>query len=195
MGLSLVRAIVTRHGGSVQLFSQEGVGTSVRMVLPVLGDAAQVTVPPMADQVGQAAAGSHPVQPVQLPDSGQTPGFLPPRQPNEAELQGRILGTPRRTSKRRLERVDGDLVNRSTGQSVSGGFPPDSGQHSRFKPGPGVGRGPAGPQSGPQPGSQPAPGAGDPQSGPQQHYGSQPGSQQPDSGQQADSAQQPRTDR
>ncbi|SDS53811.1 Signal transduction histidine kinase [Brevibacterium sandarakinum] len=198
MGLSLVRAIVTRHGGSVQLFSQEGVGTSVRMVLPVLGDAAQVTVPPMADQVGQAAAGSHPVQPVQLPDSGQTPGFLPPRQPNEAELQGRILGTPRRTSKRRLERVDGNLVNRSTGQSVSGGFPPDSGQHSQFKPGPGVGRGPAGPQSGPQQpyGSQPRP---------QQHYGSQPGPQhawpqqpqrpaQPNSGQQPGPGQQPNSE-
>ncbi|MDN5806711.1 MAG: ATP-binding protein [Brevibacterium sp.] len=168
MGLSLVRAIVTRHGGSVQLFSQEGVGTSVRMVLPVLGDAAQATVPPMADQVGQAAAGSHPVQPVQLPESGQTPGFLPPRQPNEAELQGRILGTPRRTSKRRLERVDGNLVNRTTGESVSGGFPPDSGQHSQFKPGPGVGRGPAGPPSGPQSGPQP---------GPQQPSGSQPGQQ------------------
>ncbi|MDN5737205.1 ATP-binding protein [Brevibacterium sp. BDJS002] len=183
MGLSLVRAIVTRHGGSVQLFSQEGVGTSVRMVLPVLGDAAQVTVPPMADQVGHAAAGSHPVQPVQLPDSGQTPGFLPPRQPNEAELQGRILGTPRRTSKRRLERVDGNLVHRSTGESLSGGFPPDSGQHSQFKPGPGVGRSPgnpqAAPQSGPQPGPQSGPvqGAGSPQSGPQQAYGSQPGPQ------------------
>ncbi|GAA1860858.1 sensor histidine kinase [Brevibacterium marinum] len=163
MGLSLVRAIVTRHGGSVQLFSQEGVGTSVRMVLPVLGDAAQVTVPPMDEQGAHAAAGSHPVQPVQLPDSGQSPGFVPPRAPNEAELQGRILGTPRRTSKRRLERVDGNLVNRTTGESVSGGFPPDSGQQSQFKPGPGTVRGPAGPQSGPVPGQQ---------------YGSQPGSQQ-----------------
>lgn len=179
MGLSLVRAIVTRHGGSVQLFSQEGVGTSVRMVLPVLGDAAQVTVPPMADQVGHAAAGSLPVQPVQLPDSRQTPGFVPPRQPNEAELQGRILGTPRRTSKRRLERVDGNLVNRSTGESVGGGFPPDSGQHSQFKPGPGMRRAPAPPQAGPPSGPQsgPVPGAGS-QPVPQQQYGSQPGPQQ-----------------
>jgi two-component system OmpR family sensor kinase len=134
MGLSLVRAIVTRHGGSVQLFSQEGVGTSVRMVLPVLADAAPVTVPQMSDHMDRVAAGSHAVQPVQQADSRQAPGFLPPRQPNEAELQGRILGTPRRTSKRRLERVDGNLVNRRTGESVSGGFPPDSGQHSQFKP-------------------------------------------------------------
>lgn len=167
MGLSLVRAIVTRHGGSVQLFSQEGVGTSVRMVLPVLGDAAQVTVPPLADQVDRAAAGSLPVQPVQLPDSRRSPGFLPPRQPSEDELQGRILGTPRRTSKRRLERVDGNLVHRSTGESVNGGFPPDSGQHSQFKPGPSPSRGPVGPQSGPPSG--PVPG---------QQYGSQPGAQQ-----------------
>ena len=122
MGLSLVRAIVTRHGGSVQLFSQEGVGTSVRMVLPVLADAAPVTVPQMSDHMDRVAAGSHAVQPVQQADSRQAPGFLPPRQPNEAELQGRILGTPRRTSKRRLERVDGNLVNRRTGESVSGGF-------------------------------------------------------------------------
>jgi two-component system OmpR family sensor kinase len=134
MGLSLVRAIVTRHGGSVQLFSQEGVGTSVRMVLPVLADAAPVTVPQISDHMDRVAAGSRAVQPVQQADSRQGPGFLPPRQPNEAELQGRILGTPRRTSKRRLERVDGALVNRTTGESVSGGLPPDSGQHSQFKP-------------------------------------------------------------
>ncbi len=157
MGLSLVRAIVARHGGSVQLFSQEGVGTSVRMVLPVLGDAVPVTVPQMSDDVSRAAAGSRPVQPVQNPDMRHAPGFLPPRQPSEAELQGRILGTPRRTSKRRLERVDGNLVNRSTGESVSGGFPPDSGQHSQFKPQRSDRRGPVG--SGPV---QPGPGQGGP---------------------------------
>lgn len=187
MGLSLVRAIVTRHGGSVQLFSQEGVGTSVRMVLPVLGDAAQATVPPMSEHFDRAAAGSHPVQPVQLPDSRQTPGFLPPRQPSEDELDGRILGSPRRTSKRRLEHVDGNLVNRTTGESVSGGFPPDSGQHSQFKPGPGVRRAPAGPVQG-QPQSGPV--QGQPQSGPVQSQapsGSVPGPMpgQPPSGPQA----------
>lgn len=137
MGLSLVRSIVARHGGSVQLFSQEGVGTSVRMVLPVLADADPVGAPPMAEGGAHAAAGSHPVQPVQNPDMRHAPGFLPPRQPSEAELNGRILGTPRRTSKRRLERVDGTLIDRSTGESVGSGsgFPVDSGQHSQFKPG------------------------------------------------------------
>ncbi|TGD09478.1 HAMP domain-containing sensor histidine kinase [Brevibacterium sp. S111] len=171
MGLSLVRAIVTRHGGSVQLFSQEGVGTSVRIVLPVLADAAPVTVPQMSEHMDRVAAGSHPVQPMQQADSRRSPGFLPPRQPNEAELQGRILGTPRRTSKRRLERVDGALVNRTTGESVSGGFPPDSGQHSQFKPprsGPGAQNLPEG---GPPVGSQPGQ-----QHGGQQNFG------QPDSG-------------
>lgn len=191
MGLSLVRAIVTRHGGSVQLFSQEGVGTSVRMVLPVLADAAPVTVPQMSDHMDRVAAGSHAVQPVQQADSRQAPGFLPPRQPNEAELQGRILGTPRRTSKRRLERVDGNLVNRRTGESVSGGFPPDSGQHSQFKPprqapnvggqNPGYGQSPVGsqPNSGPQYfGPQQS---GQPNSGPQ-NFGQPPVGSQPASG-------------
>lgn len=37
MGLALVRAIVSRHGGTVALTSQEGEGTSVRMRLPALG--------------------------------------------------------------------------------------------------------------------------------------------------------------
>lgn len=178
MGLSLVRAIVTRHGGSVQLFSQEGVGTSVRMVLPVLADAAPVTVPQMSDHMDRVAAGSHAVQPVQQADSRQAPGFLPPRQPNEAELQGRILGTPRRTSKRRLERVDGNLVNRRTGESVSGGFPPDSGQHSQFKP----------PLRAPNGGGQ-NPVYGQPSAGSQansgpQHPGQPPVGSQPNSGQQ-----------
>ncbi|WP_432790046.1 ATP-binding protein [Brevibacterium sp. K11IcPPYGO002] len=189
MGLSLVRAIVTRHGGSVQLFSQEGVGTSVRMVLPVLADAAPVTVPQMSDHMDRVAAGSHAVQPVQQADSRRAPGFLPPRQPNEAELQGRILGTPRRTSKRRLERVDGNLVNRRTGESVSGGFPPDSGQHSQFKPprqapnvggqNPGYGQPPVGsqPHSGPQNFGQPYAGR-QPNSGPQ-NFGQQPVGSQP----------------
>jgi two-component system OmpR family sensor kinase len=202
MGLSLVRAIVTRHGGSVQLFSQEGVGTSVRMVLPVLADAAPVTVPQMSDHMDRVAAGSHAVQPVQQADSRQAPGFLPPRQPNEAELQGRILGTPRRTSKRRLERVDGNLVNRRTGESVSGGFPPDSGQHSQFKPprqapngggqNPGYGQPPVGSQphsdpqnsgpqnSGPQQPGQPPVGS-QPHSG-QQNFGQPPVGSQPNSG-------------
>src|SRR5699024_3253016 len=85
MGLSLVRAIVTRHGGSVQLLSQEGVGTSVRMVLPVLADAAPVTVPQISDHMDRVAAGSRAVQPTQQADSRQGPGFLPPRQPNGAE--------------------------------------------------------------------------------------------------------------
>lgn len=196
MGLSLVRAIVARHGGSVQLFSQEGVGTSVRMVLPVLADAAPVTVPQMSDHMDRVAAGSHAVQPVQQADPRQAPGFLPPRQPSEAELQGRILGTPRRTSKRRLERVDGNLVNRRTGESVSGGFAPDSGQHSQFKPSrqtlngggqnPGYGQPPVGSQpnsgpqsSGPQQPGQPSVGS-HPHSG-QQNFGQTPVGSQPNS--------------
>ncbi|UVI35886.1 ATP-binding protein [Brevibacterium spongiae] len=180
MGLSLVRAIVTRHGGSVQLFSQEGVGTSVRMVLPVLADAAPVTVPQMSEHMDRVAAGSHPVQPMQQADSRQAPGYLPPRQPSEAELQGRILGTPRRTSKRRLERVDGALVNRTTGESVSGGLPPDSGQHSQFKP-PKPGSNPnAGnqPYGGPPVGSQPGQ-----QNVGQQNFGQHPGGSQPNGSQ------------
>src|SRR5699024_1488472 len=180
MGLSLVRAIVTRHGGSVQLLSQEGVGTSVRMVLPVLADAAPVTVPQISDHMDRVAAGSRAVQPTQQADSRQGPGFLPPRQPNEAEMQGRILGTPRRTSKRRLERVDGALINRTTGESVSGGLPPDSGQHSQFKPpkaspsaGPGAGQANIGPSYGQSPaGSQPG----------AQSYGRPPAGSQPSSG-------------
>ena len=177
MGLSLVRAIVTRHGGSVQLLSQEGVGTSVRMVLPVLADAAPVTVPQISDHMDRVAAGSRAVQPTQQADSRQGPGFLPPRQPNEAEMQGRILGTPRRTSKRRLERVDGALINRTTGESVSGGLPPDSGQHSQFKPpkaSPGAGPGAGQPNTGPSYGQSPAgsqPGA--------QSYGRPPAGSQP----------------
>ncbi|GAB3568117.1 sensor histidine kinase [Spelaeicoccus albus] len=39
MGLALVRAIVARHGGTVSLTSQEGEGTSVRMLLPALSPA------------------------------------------------------------------------------------------------------------------------------------------------------------
>src|SRR5699024_6130780 len=177
MGLSLVRAIVTRHGGSVQLLSQEGVGTSVRMVLPVLADAAPVTVPQISDHMDRVAAGSRAVQPTQQADSRQGPGFLPPRQPNEAEMHGRILGTPRRTSKRRLERVDGALINRTTGESVSGGLPPDSGQHSQFKPpkaSPGAGPGAGQPNTGPSYGQSPAgsqPGA--------QSYGRPPAGSQP----------------
>src|SRR5699024_2540101 len=136
----------------------------------------------VSDHMDRVAAGSRAVQPTQQGDSRQGPGFLPPRQPNEAEMQGRILGTPRRTSQRRLERVDGALINRATGESVSGGLPPDSGQHSQFKPpkaGPGAGQPPARSQPGAQnygpPGPQsygrPAPGAG------QAPAGSQPGPQ------------------
>src|SRR5699024_3817478 len=134
MGLSLVRAIVTRHGGSVQLLSQEGVGTSVRMVLPVLADAAPVTVPQISGHMDRVAAGSRGGPPTQEGGWREGAGFLPPRERNEAEMQGRITGTPRRTSKPPLERVDGGLINRATGESVSRGLPPDSGQHSQFKP-------------------------------------------------------------
>lgn len=133
MGLSLVRSIIARHGGSVELFSQEGVGTSVRLVLPVLGDAQAPGAP--HDDGAQAAAASAPVQPFN--DSsrgGGAGGFLPPRQPSEAELDGRILGTPRRTSKRRLQRVNGELHDSATGETFGDQVPFDSGPYQHFKP-------------------------------------------------------------
>ena len=195
MGLSLVRAIISRHGGSVELFSQEGVGTAVRLVLPVLGDA-----PPPGQLEGygaRAAAASRPVQPFQdqKSHSGSTGGqMLPPREPNSEER--RIMGTPRRTSKRRIQTVNGELVDTSTGESLGApgeqaapGTPGyDSGPYRRFKPPqgqPDPQSGPhSGPLSGPQPGhhqdahvgSQPGPHSGA-QTGPQPGTptGSQPG--------------------
>src|SRR5690625_748224 len=141
MGLSLVRAIVTRHGGSVELFSQEGIGTSVRLVLPVVGDAPP---PGELDAYGsRAAAGSRPVQPNQdqKDHTGAGAGqIFPPREPNSEEQ--RIMGTPRRTSKRRIQAVNGELVDTSTGETFGPtgggagqegpGF--DSGPYRRFKP-------------------------------------------------------------
>lgn len=203
MGLSLVRAIISRHGGSVELFSQEGVGTAVRLVLPVLGDA-----PPPGQLEGygaRAAAASRPVQPFQdqKSHSGATGGqMLPPREPNSEER--RIMGTPRRTSKRRIQTVNGELVDTSTGESLGApgeqpapGTPGyDSGPYRRFKPPQGQPDPQSGPhsgphsdpQSGPQPGHQPGPHSG-PQSGaqpgtyagsqPGTHAGPQPGPQQP----------------
>lgn len=189
MGLSLVRAIVTRHGGSVELFSQEGIGTSVRLVIPVLGDAP----PPEAlDGYGaRAAAGSRPVQPFQDQKSYTGSGagqILPPREPNSEER--RIMGTPRRTSKRRIQTVNGELVDTSTGETfgpTSGepgqtgpGF--DSGPYRRFKPPYPPGGAPSGPQQqgtphpGAQPFSAPGPGAAP---GAQVPYGSGPTPQAP----------------
>ncbi|MYM20267.1 histidine kinase [Brevibacterium sp. 5221] len=95
MGLSLVRAIIARHGGSVELFSQEGVGTSVRVLLPVLAD-------DPAREAGAQRAGEQ---------------VAPPRSPRDAQRAGRILGTPRRTSKRRLQMVDGQLRDTTTGET------------------------------------------------------------------------------
>ncbi|SLM96667.1 sensor histidine kinase [Brevibacterium yomogidense] len=185
MGLSLVRAIVTRHGGSVELFSQEGIGTSVRLVIPVLGDA-----PPPGELEGygaRAAAGSRPVQPFQDQKAHTGPGagqILPPREPNSEER--RIMGTPRRTSKRRIQSVNGELVDTSTGenfgptggqQGQSGpGF--DSGPYRRFKPPHPSGGAPSGPQpqGTPPPGGQ-ASGVPGPVGAPgaQTPYGSAPG--------------------
>jgi hypothetical protein len=187
MGLSLVRAIISRHGGSVELFSQEGVGTAVRLVLPVLGDA-----PPPGELEGygaKAAAASRPVQPFQdqKSHSGSTGGqMLPPREPNSEER--RIMGTPRRTSKRRIQNVNGELVDTSTGESLgpSGEQPApgtpgyDSGPYRRFKP-PHPGPEAAPPQvpaHGPHSGQQPVPPPG-PQTGPQSgpHSGAHSGPQ------------------
>lgn len=167
MGLSLVRSIIARHGGSVELFSQEGVGTSVRLVLPVLGDA-QAPGAPHGDAGAQAAAASAPVQPFNA-GRGAEGGFLPPRQPSQAELDGRIMGSPRRTSKRRLQRVNGELHDSATGETFGDQVPFDSGPYQHFKP-----PRPAGPPAFPgdgRPGAAPVPQG--PGSAPQ-GYGSAP---------------------
>lgn len=75
MGLTLVRAIVYRHGGTVELYSQEGVGTTVRILIPVL---------------------------------------LPQQSARQA---GTLLGTPRRTSSRRLRMINGTLTDTTTGEA------------------------------------------------------------------------------
>jgi signal transduction histidine kinase len=38
LGLSIVRSVVTAHGGQVSIQSQEGKGTTVRFALPVYVD-------------------------------------------------------------------------------------------------------------------------------------------------------------
>jgi hypothetical protein len=40
LGLAIVHTIVERHGGSVTISSEEGVGTTVRVALPALDDRA-----------------------------------------------------------------------------------------------------------------------------------------------------------
>ncbi len=193
MGLSLVRSIISRHGGSVSLLSQEGQGTSVRLVLPVLGEAQQPVAP--QDYDGAAAvAGSRPVEPVNANKAGRADqSFRPPRTPSEAEL-GRMLGTPRRGSKRRLQKVDGQWHDTATGETLgnNGQQQPMSGsQPGPYGPPPQQGMPPQ------QPGGQRSPFA--PPRPAQQPVGSQPvGSpppqahapQQPQSGQQP---QQPQT--
>ncbi|MCT1655977.1 sensor histidine kinase [Brevibacterium luteolum] len=193
MGLSLVRSIISRHGGSVSLLSQEGQGTSVRLVLPVLGEAQQPVAP--QDYDGAAAvAGSRPVEPVNANKAGRADqSFRPPRAPSEAEL-GRMLGTPRRGSKRRLQKVDGQWHDTATGETLgnNGQQQPMSGsQPGPYGPPPQQGMPPQ------QPGGQRSPFA--PPRPAQQPVGSQPvGSpppqahapQQPQSGQQP---QQPQT--
>ena len=161
MGLALVRSISRRHGGSVELYSQEGVGTSVRVILPVLA-------PDQSTHgVAQAVAGSRNVR--------------------AAKKAGEVLGTPRRTSKRRLQMIDGQLTDTNTGETF--GTPqdphpviPDSqtpggpggpggqgygnqsaqGGHERHGAHPGA---QPGMHPGMQPGAQPGPPAG----GPEQH--------------------------
>jgi hypothetical protein len=139
------------------------VGTAVRLVLPVLGDA-----PPPGQLEGygaRAAAASRPVQPFQdqKSHSGSTGGqMLPPREPNSEER--RIMGTPRRTSKRRIQTVNGELVDTSTGESLGApgeqpapGTPGyDSGPYRRFKPPQGQPDPQSGPHSGPHSGPQPS---------------------------------------
>jgi two-component system, OmpR family, sensor kinase len=134
------------------------------------------TQPPGWDGAG-ALLSSRPVQPFHDDSRHGGGGFLPPRQPSEAELQGRLLGTPRRTSKRRLQRVNGELRDANTGEAF-GEVPFDSGPYQQFKP----------PQQSPSPqpqqGQSPQPLPPQPQhngsgphhygSGPQHQYGSGP---------------------
>lgn len=170
MGLSLVRSIISRHGGSVSLLSQEGQGTSVRLVLPVLGEAQQPVAP--QDYDGAAAvAGSRAVEPVNANRSARADqSFRPPRAPSEAEL-GRMLGTPRRGSKRRLQKVDGQWHDTATGETLG----------SQQQPMPSSQPGPYGPPAQGMPPQQPAgprsPFA--PPRPPQQPVGSQPPQPQP----------------
>ena len=150
MGLALVRSIIQRHGGSVELYSQEGVGTSVRVILPVLA-------PDQSTHgVAQAVAGSRNVR--------------------AAKKAGEVLGTPRRTSKRRLQMIDGQLTDTNTGETF--GTPndphpviPDSqgpGAQGGFGPqGGAVQQGAPGPHAGAQPGASYAQ--------PDQHLGPHPG--------------------
>ena len=72
MGLSLVRAIISRHGGSVELFSQEGVAPPSALSCRY-GDAPP---PGELEGYGAAAAASRPVQPFQdqKSHSGSTGG-------------------------------------------------------------------------------------------------------------------------
>ncbi len=159
MGLALVRSIIQRHGGSVELYSQEGVGTSVRVILPVLA-------PDQSTHgVAQAVAGSRNVR--------------------AAKKAGEVLGTPRRTSKRRLQMIDGQLTDTNTGETF--GTPNDPHPVIPDSQGPGAPGGPAqqggfGPQGGPvQQGGPGGPGqqggSGAPDAQPGQHLGPHPGAQ------------------
>lgn len=149
MGLALVRSIIQRHGGSVELYSQEGVGTSVRVILPVLA-------PDQSTHgVAQAVAGSRNVR--------------------AAKKAGEVLGTPRRTSKRRLQMIDGQLTDTNTGETF--GTPNDPHPVIPDSQEPGA-QGGVGPQGGAGvPGPHPGPQPGVPDAQPGQHLGPHPGAQ------------------
>lgn len=169
MGLSLVRSIISRHGGSVSLLSQEGQGTSVRLVLPVLAEAQQPVAPLHADGAA-AVAGSRPVEPVNTNRSARgDQSFRPPRAPSEAEIGS--LGTPRRGSKRRLQKVDGQWHDTATGETLGASSAAPQSGHLPQQPQPG--------QPQPQPGQ---PGQPQPAGTPPPGYGQQPGQPQPVSG-------------
>ncbi|GAA1189535.1 sensor histidine kinase [Brevibacterium paucivorans] len=154
MGLALVRSIIQRHGGSVELYSQEGVGTSVRVILPVLA-------PDQSTHgVAQAVAGQ--------------------RNARAAKKAGEVLGTPRRTSKRRLQMIDGQLTDTNTGETF--GTPDDPHPVIPDSQAPGA-PGAPGPQGAPGghggPGVQGHPGShvAHPGAQPGHHAGGQPGPQ------------------
>jgi two-component system, OmpR family, sensor kinase len=50
LGLAIVRAIVTSHGGTVELTSERGVGTTARLELPLLGSDAPPPPPTPSDE-------------------------------------------------------------------------------------------------------------------------------------------------
>jgi two-component system OmpR family sensor kinase len=54
LGLAIVQAVVAAHGGRIELQTRDGVGTTVRVLLPITG--AAPTPPPVAPRAALASA-------------------------------------------------------------------------------------------------------------------------------------------